>query len=157
MANLPIPDSVKNAARSAANYVVELLSGTTSEVQDGQALSYGYLVLGCTLSVDAGVGNGHTAQVAANLNGQVWPAAQDRLTFNAGANEPLIGKFLTIVADVSKGPLSPSPPPPPLITVVLFQQSPKAPGKRLLLETLNVTGTFDANNLCRFNIPILLK
>jgi hypothetical protein len=157
MPTFAVPASIKSLARSAANQVVQLLSGTASDAEGSQDLSYGFLLLGCSLSVDAGVGNGHTAQLGANVNGQLWRAVQDRLTFDAGANEPLIGQFLTIVADVSKGPLSPTPPPSPLISVTLFQRSPRAPGKRVALETLNVTGTFDANNLCRLNIPILLK
>jgi hypothetical protein len=85
-----VPASIKSLARSAANGVVQLLSGTTSDAGTGQELSYGFLLRGRSLSVDAGVGNGRTAQLGANVNGQLWAAVQDRLSFDAGGNEPLI-------------------------------------------------------------------
>ena len=157
MANLPLPDAVMSAARSAANRLVDLLSGTMSDPDDGRSLSYGFLIPGCTLGLDASVGNGHTAEISASVNDKSFGPSKNRLAFDAGPNEPLIGQFLTIVADVSVGAGSPAPPPPPLVTITLFQQSPKAPGKRLVLETLNVKGAFDGGTIAQLDIPILLK
>jgi hypothetical protein len=159
MANLPFPEAVTSVARSAANRLVELFSGTRSDADDGRDLSYGFLIPGCTLSLDASVGNGHTAEVSASVNDQTFGPRKNRLALDAGPNEPLMGQFLTIVADVSVGAGSPTPPPPPLVTITLFQQSPRAPGKRLVLETLNVKGTFDTETgtIAQLDIPILLK
>jgi hypothetical protein len=158
MANLPLPDAVTSAARSAANRLVDLFSGTTSDPDDGRNLSYGYLIPGCSLSLDASVGNGHTAEISASVNDQSFGPRKNRLALDAGPNEPLIGQFVTVVADVSVGAGSPTPPPPPLVTITLFQQSARAPGKRLVLETMNVKGTFDTGTtIAQLDIPILLK
>lgn len=152
-----IADTIKQAVKAAANSLVDLASPTASDSEDGGSLSYGYLILGASLNVECGVGNGHTAQLAANVNGKPFGPATNQLAFDAGANEPLIGQILTIHSDISVGSLSPNPPPLPLVTISLFQRRPQEPGKRVLLETFNVKGTFDANNFCKLATPILLK
>jgi len=149
-----LSDSLKGAVKAAANQLVGLASPTTSDGQTGQGLTYGFLLLGGTLSVDASVGNGHTGQVAANVNGQFFGPQLNHLPFDAGLNDPLIGQILTISADISVGSLSPSPPPPPRLTISLWQMFG---GRQRFLETFNVDGSFDANNICRLSTPILLK
>jgi hypothetical protein len=144
---------LKQTARAGANRAMALFSATS----DGEALSYGWLMPGCTLSIVAGVGNGHTAELAVMVIGQSWGPAKDYLSADAGPVEPLIGRIVNVVSTVTAGASSPSPPPPPLVTVTLFQQSPQAPGQRLVLETLTVNGTFGAGNVCRLDFGILLK
>jgi len=149
-----LPDSLKGVVKAAANQLVDLASPTTSTGQTGQGLTYGFLLRGGTLSVDASIGNGHTGQVAANVNGQFSGPNINHLSFDAGLNDPLIGQILTISADITVGSLSPSPPPPPRLTISLWQMFG---GQQRFLETFNVDGSFDPNNLCRLTTPILLR
>lgn len=149
-----VNDSLMGAVKAAANRLVDMVSPTTSVVAGEQGLSYGFLLTGATLSVDIGIGNGHTGQLAANVNDQQFGPSLNQLTFDAGLNDPLIGQFLTIVADISVGSNSPSPPPPPRMTISLWQM---VGGKQRFLETLTVTGSFGANNICQLTRPVLLK
>lgn len=142
-------------ARVAANKAMDALSGTTTSAT--QTMSYGWLLKGCTLNIEVGVGNGHTAQLQVDVGGQKWGPSRDHLLLDAGATDPLIGEILRIKADVSAGSLSPTPLPPPLVTVTLYQLSSQSPGQPLLPETIPVTGVFGTGNLCVLDFGILLK
>jgi hypothetical protein len=152
MANEFMPAWLNQAVRRVANRMTTALAGTQE-----QDLEYGFLMPGCSLSVDAGVGRGHTAVLSATVVGATYGPAPDHLPFDAGLCDPLVGQILSVVATVTAGSLSPTPPPPPLVTVTFFQRSTDSPGVQLGKKTLAIEGVFDANKTCRLDFGILLR
>jgi hypothetical protein len=122
-----------------------------------QSFEYEWLIPDCTLDVTIAVGAGHTGQLRAAVLGQPPQQATNLLHFDAGATNPLVGEILRIKADVTVGALSPTPPPPALVTVTLFQKDPQGPGAQLLPSTLDFTGAFGPDNVCRMDFGIKLK